>query len=267
MAAPPDTPPSPPAPTAADPAAGGAPSAPQPTQEFEAPDSPHEYGEYGGEAYEFEGPVQDQLCLDVPEAPYSDKWRDLLHRTIDAVEQVHRIIDVAGEEVAALLGVPVASLGVLIGGITALVAAPFIAIGAPYWEGRREESVKETRRGFANGVVTGAGGESWSLVKDRLWMKRPDTNYFDQGRANEGQKAYNLGLAAGFLCGKKLTQNLKKVQFIWDSIGAGVSQGSKVDYARTLQRYGPHSQSWPQRPWLDFYYAAAGSFTKLYLKE
>jgi hypothetical protein len=123
------------------------------------------------------------------------------------------------------------------------------------------------RRGYALGVVTGVGGEAWALVKQRLLKFKPDINSFDQGRANAGQKAYNLGLAAGYLCGKKLTRNLNKVKFFWDSVGAGVSQGSKSEYAGALQQYGPHTKDWPQKPWLDFYYAAAGSFTKNYIKE
>lgn len=210
--------------------------------------------------------LHEQICPDVPEAPYSDKWPERIHHTVDVLHIVHMVAEIYGPELTALLGVSVEVLSPILG-ILAGASAPFLAIGAGYWQGRREESEIQVRRGYALGVVTGIGGESWSLVKERFLVRTAPINNFDQGRADVGMKAYNLGLAAGFLCGQKLTQNMKKVKFFWDSIGSVVSAASKAEYARTLQRYGPHSQDWPKNEWFYFYFAAAGAFTKLYLKE
>jgi hypothetical protein len=207
------------------------------------------------------------VCTDVPEAPYSDKWAEQIHRTVDVVHVVAMAVEMYGPELAGLLGVAgeiLAEFAAPVLGIVAGAAAPFLAIGAGYWQGRREESVAQMRRGYALGVVTGIGGESWPLVKERLFMFTAPFNSSDQDLGNVSMKAHNLGLATGFLCGHQLSGNFKKVKFFWDSIVSNASSLAKAEFAR--QR-GLRSQYWPRDEWFDFYNAAAGAFTKLYLKE
>jgi hypothetical protein len=74
------------------------------------------------------------------------------------------------------------------------------------------------------------------------------------------QKAFNTGLAAGFLQGREIARNPKKMKFFWDSIVAALSPGDRM-------QFGGDSKSWPERLWKAWYITAEVIFTKLYLKD
>lgn len=215
-------------------------------------------------------PTSANLCSDLPEAPYSDELFEKFHKVVDIFEAVHASLEIFAPEIEALLGfaagMGVAALGAL-AGILAGIAAPFLSIGAGYAEAGAKISKDRLRRGYAVGVVTGADGQIWTLVKERLWRSRPETNDFYPHGGVIAQRAFNLGLVAGFPCGRALARNPMKKKFFWHSIGATLSPGDITEFDNATQQFGRDPKSWPKPLWLDVYFREAASFTKLYLKD
>ena len=174
---------------------------------------------------------------------------------VDAVEAVHTTLGIFGPELAGLLGVSVELLGTL-----AMAALPFLAIGAPYVEAWADISRDRTQLGFAYGVVAGADRHPWSFVKRVFWRTSPDWNAADQHAGVVAQKAFNLGLASGFIQGRQVARNRNKWRFFWQSI---VKASDPADY----QIYSADKKSWSDRQWYDYYIGIMAIFTRLYLKS
>lgn len=256
----------PPVPTGAPPAGGGDLAAEPVNKEFGPPDFPHDYRETNYEQDEMEGPRLQPMCLGIPEAPYSDALLRKLHKTVDVAEAVHVAADVFGEELVAYAGVGIEALGAVLG-IIAGAIGPLIALGMGYSEGRAEEAKVEVRRGYIEGIVTGFGGEKWPLVKERLWTWSPVRNRADEDSGVVGQKAHNLGLAAGYLCGRDSAWNPHKHNFFWSSIRANLSAADRNFWHQDVQQYGRLPSSWPKDDWSYFYSVAGGIFSRLYLRD
>jgi hypothetical protein len=235
------------------------PPAAPPAGQHEAPDFPHEYGSNDGEYYEMEdhnASAQSSLIVDkIPEAPFSDDTFQRIHKTIDLFEAVHTAMAIFGAELTGLLGLGVAALAPLVAWV-----GSFFALGAGYMEASAAISKKRIELGFAIGFAMGADGRRWSYVKRLFWEYRAEINTFDEDAGVIAQKAFNTGLATGFLQGKQVAQNPKKKEFFWHSIGSSLSDGDRV-------QFGGDSKSWPERLWEDWYTTAAVIFIKLYLKD
>jgi hypothetical protein len=185
-----------------------------------------------------------------------------IHKTVDVLDAIHLAAAIFEPQLAALFGVGVGALTPILAPILG-IAAPFLALGSGYAGARDAISKERLKLGYAFGVVTGAGGQDWPVVKDRLWKKYPDSLYPDFGKL--AQTSFNSGLAAGFLCGRQLTQNLTKLKFFWASLGS-VCPEFRSQYARDLNQFGS-IKSWPEQYWFDFHSKAGAVFSQLYLKD
>lgn len=241
-------------------------AAPNTTPELEAPDFPHEFEGTSGEMYEMEGPTRRAACLDVPEGPYSDRRFESIHHTIDVLEAIHVAWEIFGPELAGLLGVSVGAASIMVGAVVG-VAGPFVAMGAGYSKAWDKISKEFTSRGYAWGVVTGAGGEKWDDVRSRVGRHSPNPNAFDQHAGVIAQKAFNVGLAAGYLCGRELAWNPHKRNFFWGSIRPKFDANLRTQWRQDVQRFGDRPISWPERHWSDFYQQAMVLFARQYLND
>jgi hypothetical protein len=215
--------------------------------------------------YEMEGPSR-RMCLDVPEAPYSDERFTSIHNTVHALEAVHVASEIYAEEIAVLLGLSIEAAGIAIGAVLGVVG-PFLAIGEGYAEAWAKISKQWVSRGYAWGVVTGAGGEKWTDVTSRLRGFLSMTNSADPQAAAVARKAFKVGLAAGYLCGRDLAWNPHKRKFFWDSIRRRFAPNLRAMWHTDVQRFGDRPASWPERDWSDFYSGAMVIFTQQYLKD
>ena len=107
----------------------------------------------------------------------------------------------------------------------------------------------------------GADGRKWSYVKRMFWEYRPERNTFDQDAGAIAQKAFNTGLAAGYLQGREIAKNPKKMAFFWDSIRASLTAGDWAEFG------GGDSKLWKELTWRNWYITAGVKFRSLYLKD
>jgi hypothetical protein len=87
----------------------------------------------------------------------------------------------------------------------------------------------------------------------------PEWNAADQDAGLVAQKAFNLGLASGFIQGRHVANNRNKWKCFWQSI---VDASDPADY----QVYSADKKSWSDRQWYDYYIGIMAIFTRLYLK-
>lgn len=87
----------------------------------------------------------------------------------------------------------------------------------------------------------------------------PEWNAADQDAGLVAQKAFNLGLASGFIQGRQVANNRNKWKCFWQSI---VDASDPADY----QVYSADKKSWSDRQWYDYYIGIMAIFTRLYLK-
>ncbi len=212
-----------------------------------------------GEPQEFESPPPAPgatiLAFKIPEAPYSDETFARVHKAIEVTDEVLQTIEIFGPE---LVGLGAFGLGLTVLGPLAAFAAGFMALGAGYAEARANISRNRMKIGFAEGFAAGADSRTWNFVKSLFWEGQPEFNAFDQDAGLIAQKAYNLGLASGFVQGRKLTA--KQKSFFWKSIGRTLTPGD-------LQEFGGDVKSWPNRQWVNWYITVATRFIKLYVKD
>jgi hypothetical protein len=195
------------------------------------------------------------LAYKIPEAPYSDDAFQWLHKSFEVTDGVLSTLEIFGVE---LTGLGVAGLGLTVLGPLAAVFAEFMALGAGYAEARAKISRDRVQMGFAEGFVAGADAKSWKFVESLFWEGRPEFNAFDDQAGAIAQKAYNLGLASGFVQGRKLTQ--KQRIFFWQSLARELTEGDHAQFA------GDHKR-WPRLRWVDYYIRMAALFIRLYVKE
>jgi hypothetical protein len=199
------------------------------------------------------------LAIKIPEAPYSDEAFKVFHKSLDVFEAVHASIAIFGPELLELLGA--VGLGLEVLAPLAGFAATLAALGAGYAESRAIISKRRTRDGFAFGIVMGAHGRAWSSVKAMFWETGPETNTVDEDAGKVAQKAFNLGLATGFLQGKQIAQNPMKKRFFWASLNATLSAGDRVQFLSG------ESRKWSQLQWSSYYIRMGSSFIVQYLKD
>jgi len=218
-----------------------------------------ELGEYEMET----GPAKKNtnlLSFRIPEAPYSDELMRRLHKVFDITTGVDAVLTMLEPELIALLGASAAAtLGVALG-----VAAPFagflanmLALGSGYAEARAKIANDRVRIGFAKGVVLGAEPRSWKYAKNMFWETRPEPNSWDQDAGKIAQKAFNVGLATGFIQGRKLSQ--KQREFFWPSLTPTLTVGDRTYFA--------DSKSWAPSMWPRWYSRVAMSFLAVYAKD
>ncbi len=192
------------------------------------------------------------LAFQIPDAPYSDEAFHRLHGAFDVIHGVVATIELLGPDLVALGGF---GLGLTVLGPLAALAGSFMSLGAGYMEARAKVSRERMRMGFAEGFVAGAYKASWEFVKSLFWEGSPEFNAFDQDGGAIAQKAYNLGLASGFIQGRKLSEKQKK--FLWQSISRDFSAGDRANFA------GDHER-WQRLNWRDYFILMATKFIKLY---
>jgi hypothetical protein len=207
---------------------------------------------------EAESATPTTIAFKIPEAPYSDEAFKWIHGSIDLFEAIHTTISIFGPSLLELLGA--VGLGIeVLGPLAGFVGSMFV-LGAGYAESRAVISRRRIQTGFALGVVTGADKRPWPYVKRLFWEFAPETNTFDQDAGKIAQKAFNMGLATGFLQGKEIARNPRKMKFFWDSIRVTLSQGD-------LMQFAGDSKLWPERLWRDWYLRAMAGFIGRYLKK
>jgi len=233
----------------APPPAQGAPAAPPANTEFES----------SGGMYEMEAPRRPGACINIPEAPYSDRLFHTVEFSVDVVEAIHTAMEIFAVELAGLLGIAAGAL--------AAFAAPFLAIGSGYAEARARVSKESMSSGYAWGVVTGMGGEKWDLVRGRLGKSSPVRNDFDPEGGVIAQKAFNLGLATGYLCGRDAAWNPNKRKFFWDSIRSAMTRDDRARWHAAVEQYGTRPSGWKLDDWSWFYRSAMVIFAKRYVKH
>jgi hypothetical protein len=195
------------------------------------------------------------IAFRIPEAPYSDEAFKWLHKSIDVVDAVHVVAVVFEVPLAGLLGVAVEVVAPILAGLGSLALG-----GAAYAEARAKISKDRIRTGFALGFVTGADRRPWPYVKRLFWEYRAETNTFDPGAGRVAQRAFNTGLAAGFLQGRQIVSNPSKMAFFWKSLSPALTRGDRMQFSGK-------PDLWPESVRRDWYYWSMGAFSKLYLKD
>jgi hypothetical protein len=195
------------------------------------------------------------LAFRIPEAPYSDEALKKLHKAFEVADGVVATVEIFGPE---LVGLGAFGLGLTVLGPLAALAAGVAALGAGYADARAKISKERQKTGFAEGFVIGADSRSWKYAKSMFWEDGPEFNAFDPQAGSIAQKAFNLGLASGFVQGRKLTGQQRK--FFWQSIGETLTQGDRAEFAGD-------SKQWPDRLWVNWYITVATRFIKLYVKD
>jgi hypothetical protein len=193
------------------------------------------------------------LAFQIPDAPYSDEAFHRLHGAFDLIHGVVATVEVFGPDLLVALGSFGPGLTVL--GPLAALAGSFMALGEGYAEARAKISRDRMRMGFAEGFVAGADKASLEFVKWLFWEGSPEFNLFDQDAGAIAQKAYDLGLASGFIQGRRLTEKQKK--FFWQSISKDLTAGDRANFAGSHER-------WQRLKWRDYYIVMAAKFIKLY---
>ncbi len=234
------------------------PSGGAPPSQSEAFDFPHEFGEAEGSMYEMEQPrptCSNLIVFQIPEAPYSDETFKRIEKGIDIFDAIHTAMEIFEVELPGLLGLGVtaiAPLAVWVGG--------FLALGSGYTQARAIISRRRIRSGFALGVVMGAHPCKWTDVKYRFWEYGPESNTFDPDAGRIAQKAFNTGLATGFLQGREIAKAPRKKKFFWSSIAASLTPGD-------WSEFGGDRNSWRDLTWRNWWLTAGAKFSNLYLKD
>jgi hypothetical protein len=148
------------------------------------------------------------LAFRIPEAPYSDAAFKRISKSIELFEAVHTAMEIFKVELPGLLGLSSAAIAPLI-----IWLEGILEMGAAYAGAWAEISRHRVRSGFAQGVVTGADRRTWRYVKSLFWEYRPEPYVADAQAGRIAQTAFNTGLAAGFLQGRELAKNPKKMKF------------------------------------------------------
>lgn len=205
--------------------------------------------------HEAEGAYADPdiLPFRIPDAPYSAERFEQLHKAIDLFHGVMVTLDIFGVELA---GLGIVGLGLTVLAPVAAFVGSLMAGGAAYADARQDAARSGLKWGFAKGFVAGADKASWKFTRDLFWMGAPEFNAFYPEAGAAKQKAFNVGLACGFVQGHQLTEGQK--QFFWTSL----KKGAGVD----LSQFSGH-QSWSNHEWVDYYTSMAAGFLKLYVKE
>jgi hypothetical protein len=199
------------------------------------------------------------IAIQIPQAPYSDETFNLIHKSIDVFEAAHVSISIFGPGLLELLGA--AGLGLEVLAPLAGFVGTLAALGSGYAEARAIISKRRIRDGFAFGIVMGAHGRAWPSVKTMFWETGPESNTFDQDAGKVAQKAFNLGLATGFLQGNQIAQNSQKKSFFWASLNVTLSQGDRIQFLSG------NSKNWSQTQWSAYYIRMGSSFIAQYLKD
>lgn len=200
-----------------------------------------------------------RLAFMIPDAPYSDATFKLIHKSLDVLEAVHASIAIFGPGLLELLGAVGLGIEVLVP--LAGFAGSLFALGAGYAEGRAIVSRRRMRDGFAFGIVMGAHGRKWPTVKSMWWESQPEINTFDPDAGKIAQKAFNLGLATGFLQGEDIAQYPNKKKFFWASLNAALSPAERAQY------FSGNYKSWSDLQWRDYYTRMMAAFIGRYVKD
>ena len=167
-------------------------------------------------------------------------WLELAHWGIAAAE-------IFAEASALLTG-----LGALLGtGLTAL------ALGEPYREQAEELAARWSATGFSRGVVIGANGQSFKLLKDYFGSDYfPPNDWFPRGRAIAVAN-YRLGLLVGYVHGRVVKQNKNKWVIFWHDLGRRMGD----------QTHRGPKEAWTARDWRDWYIDSAATFARYHLNS
>jgi hypothetical protein len=137
-----------------------------------------------------------------------------------------------------------------IGWMKKLLWASLVPLGIGYQGAAEVTAARAAAIGFSQGVVMGAEGRSWSLVRDYFGGRR----YFDENAKVES-KNYGAGLIAGYVQGRKLSQNQRAI--FWRDLGHRMGDQPVP---------GP-SANWGRNQWVDWYITVAGRFWQDHLVE
>jgi len=133
------------------------------------------------------------------------------------------------------------------------LAASLAALGSGYQEAAEEIAKRAAASGFSHGVVMGADGRKFSQLRAYFGNTIfPPNPFVPQGQKIETAN-YRLGLAAGFIQGKALSEN-QRANF-WGDLSLRLGD----------QSYRGSIKQWSERDWIDWYITAGGAFRALHL--
>ena len=140
----------------------------------------------------------------------------------------------------------------LLGPLAAWVQV-WIGLGGPYLEARQYIADTEARSGVSRGIVTGASGVSGEMVRERLGRNFQPKNPWDEGATALAKNSYNFALIAGFVEGRRLSVEQRKV--FWRGLGSKMPNiATYSDPAR-----------WTRDEWISFYIDAATTYQRNYM--
>jgi hypothetical protein len=140
----------------------------------------------------------------------------------------------------------------LAGPVLAFVGS-FMALGVPYMEAAEHLANEWSASGFSRGAVMGADRRRGRQVIETFGnLYFPPNDQFPRGR-DVSVANYRAGLAAGYLQGRMLTENQRKI--FWRDLGRRMGDQSYR---------GPH-ENWGARQWSDWYADVAAVFRRYHL--
>ena len=135
----------------------------------------------------------------------------------------------------------------LAGPVLAFVGS-FMALGVPYMEAAEHIANEWSASGFSRGAVMGADRRRARQVIETFGnLFFPPNTQFPRGR-DVAVANYRAGLAAGYLQGRMLTENQRKI--FWRDLGHRMGDQSYR---------GPHD-GWSATQWSDWYTDVAAAF-------
>jgi hypothetical protein len=164
------------------------------------------------------------------------------------VELAH--LGLAAAEIAAETSALIAGLG-LAGPVLGMVGS-LLAIGAGYQEAAENIAKDSAASGYSRGAVMAADNRRAVLVRDYFGNLPFSNTYFPEG-AKVAKANHGAGLMAGYLHGRALTTNQRKI--FWLDLRSRIGD----------QSYRGPSARWGSRDWSDWYTDAAGYFRRYHL--
>jgi hypothetical protein len=203
---------------------------------------------------------ENMLVFRIPEAPYSDEALERVHEGLELTDGAFATLEIFASDFVALGAIGgVALVGPVAGWLASLIAP---ALG--YAGSRAKAAREEIKTGFAEGIVAGADGNTFALVRSLFGEGEAESNAFDPSTGRIAQQAHNFGLMSGFIQGSRLSEMQKK--FLWQSILTDLDR-TATPGVDPLARFRAARKPWSESQWGDYYLFMAKSFLKLYASD
>jgi hypothetical protein len=126
-------------------------------------------------------------------------------------------------------------------------------VGRPYREAAEVIAARAAASGFSAGAVMGADGRSWRLVRNYIGNRHFYGTDLGAGSAKNEATNYFAGLVAGYVQGRKLSNNQRTI--FWHDLGHRMGD----------QSYRGPKEQWGHKQWVDWYVAVAAIFYRDHL--